>query len=106
MNNEQLTEHVVALDERVTRHSEQIKTVFTQLSDLKSLNTALYKLAGSVEALVVKQADTADKVDVLTRKVDDIERKPGKRWEQAITVGITVIVTALVTLVLSGAGIN
>ena len=35
MTNEELTSRYMELDERVTRHTEQIKTAFNQITELK-----------------------------------------------------------------------
>lgn len=49
MTNEELTERYVLLDERVTRHTEQLKTCFTQINEFKTLVETVHKLATTVE---------------------------------------------------------
>lgn len=106
MTNEELTNKYVELDERVTRHTEQIKTAFNQINDLKSLAESVKELAMSVQLMAHEQKDIGEKVDGLATDLEEIKEKPGKRWDNAMTVAITVIVTALVTFVLTNVGLK
>ena len=45
------------------------------------------------------------KVDGLATDLEEIKEKPSKRWDTVVTVAITVIVTALVTLALTKLGL-
>ena len=106
MTNEELTQKVVELDERATRHTEQIKTVFNQVAEVKGMAESVYKLATTVEVLALEQKNTNEKIDKLTGEVDEIKEKPGKKWEAAATVVITAIVTGVVTFLLTRMGLN
>lgn len=106
MTNEELREKYIELDERVTRHTEQIKTAFNQINDLKSLAESVKDLAMSVQLMAHEQKDIGKKVDGLAADMEEIKEKPGKRWDNAVTVAITVIVTALVTFVLTNVGLK
>lgn len=96
----------VELDERVTRHTEQIKTCFNQIAEVKTLVESVHKLAITVEILARGQKDINNKMDNLTGDVEEIKEKPARRWDTIITVGITAIVTALITLLFAGVGLN
>lgn len=106
MTNEELTERYVELDERVTRHSEQIKTCFNQIGEFRTLAESVHKLATTVEIMVREQKDTNKKVDKLTTDVEAIKDKPAKRWETVITVAITAVITGLATYVLTQIGLK
>lgn len=106
MTNEELTQKVVELDERATRHTEQIKTVFNQLTEVKGMTESVHKLATTVEVLALEQKNTGEKIDKLTGEVDEIKEKPGKKWELVVTVAITAIVTGVVTFLLTRMGLN
>ena len=106
MTNEELTQKVVELDERATRHTEQIKTVFNQLTEVKGMTESVHKLATTVEVLALEQKNTGEKIDKLTGEVDEIKEKPGKKWESVVTVAITAIVTGVVTFLLTRMGLN
>ena len=106
MTNEELTQKVVELDERATRHTEQIKTVFNQLAEIKGMAESVHKLATTVEVLALEQKNTGEKIDKLTGEVDEIKEKPGKKWESVVAVAITAIVTGVVTFLLTRMGLS
>ena len=106
MTTEELTQKVVELDERATRHTEQIKTVFNQIAEVKGMAESVYKLATTVEVLALEQKNTCEKIDKLTGEVDEIKEKPGKKWESVVTVAITAIVTGVVTFLLTRMGLS
>ncbi len=106
MTNEELTKKTMELDERVTRHTEQIKTAYKQIDEAKSMAESVHKLATTVEILVHEQKDTNKKVDKLTSEVEEIKEKPAKRWDSVTTVIITAIVTAIVTFAITQLGLK
>lgn len=106
MTNEELTKKTMELDERVTRHTEQIKSAFNQIAESKSMAESVHKLATTVEILVHEQKDTNKKVDKLTGEVEEIKEKPAKHWDSVTTVIITVIVTAIITFALTQLGLK
>lgn len=106
MTNEELTKKTIELDERVTRHTEQIKTAFNRIDEVKSLAESVHKLATTVEILAHEQKDTNNKVDKLTSDVEEIKEKPAKRWDSVAKVIITAIATAIVTLILTQIGLK
>ena len=96
----------VELDERVTRHTEQIKTCFNQIAEVKTLVESVHKLASTVEILARGQKDINKKMDNLTDEVEEIKEKPAHHWNTVVTVAITAIVTALVTMLSAGFGLK
>lgn len=106
MTNEELTKKVIELDERATRHTEQIKTAFSQISEAKTIAESVHKLATTVELLVHEQKSTSEKVDTLTGEIEEIKGKPAKRWDSVITVALTAIVTAIITYAITQLGLK
>lgn len=106
MTVEELTQRTFDLDERVARHTEQIKTCFNQISEVKSIAESVHKLATAVELLGHDMRDTGSKVDKLTADVEEIKERPGKRWDSVVGVVITAVVTAAITWMLARAGLN
>lgn len=105
MTNEELTAKVVELDERATRHTEQLKTAFNQLTELKSIADSVYKLASSVEVLAIKQKTTADSVEKMSGDIEQLKSKPAKRWDNAVSIVFSVVATAILTLALVKIGL-
>lgn len=106
MDNAELTSRVVALDETVARQSEQIKLLFKQISDVRTLANSVRDLAQSVAVLAEKQRVTADKMDDLTEDMDEIKSRPAKAWEKAVGALVGCIITALATFLLTRIGLQ
>lgn len=106
MTSEELTQRVFDLDERVSRHTEQIKTCFSQIGEVKSIAESVHKVATAVEVLAHDMRETGSKVDKLAEDVEEIKDKPGKRWDSVVGVVITAVVTAAVTWALARAGMG
>lgn len=104
MTNEELTKQYVELDERVTRHTEQIKTAFSQIGETKMIAESVHKLATTVELLVREQKDTNKKVDKVINDVEEIKEKPGRHWNTLVTVILTAIVSGFVTYMFTQMG--
>lgn len=106
MTNEELTKKVIELDERTTRHTEQLKTAFNQISEAKNIAEGVHKLATTVELLVHELKSTNEKVDKISGEIEEIKEKPAKRWDSVTTVAITAIVTAVITYFLTQLGLK
>lgn len=106
MDTEELTRKVIALDEVSVRHTEQIKTCFSQIADVKSMAESLNKLATRLELLVHEAQDTNKKVDRLTNEVEEIKEKPAKHWDSLVTLVITAIASAVITYFLTQMGLE
>lgn len=113
MTNEELTAKFVELDERVTRHTEQLKTAYnriddlnSRLNDLKVLSDSLYKLITTVEILTREQKRLNEKLDKVSKDVEEIKNKPAKRWETIVERIITIVATSLITYLLAKIGLG
>ena len=104
MTNEELTQQYIELDERVTRHTEQIKTAFNQIGETKAIAESVHKLATTVEILVREQKDTNKKVDKVINDVEEIKEKPAHHWNTLITVILTAIVSGFITYMFTRLG--
>lgn len=106
MNNEELTKQVIAIDERVTRHTEQIKTLFAQTEEMRSLTESVHKLASSCEILAYEQKTMSRKMDSLVRDVDELKEKPGKRWESVVGYALSALVGGVIAFLLVQLGLK
>lgn len=106
MNTEELTKKVIELDERATRHDEQIKTAFNEIKDVKSLAESVHKMATAVEVLANAQKSTDKKVDHLTKDVEEIKEKPAKNWDNTVRLVFEIVLAAIVGLVLIKMGLK
>lgn len=102
MNEEQLQKIL----ENQVRMDEQIKTLFKQMTDIKALTETVQKLAIALEKQGMALQSTDKKVGEVKADVDEIKAKPAKRWDSAVWLVISVVLTALITYALTTAGLK
>lgn len=76
-----------------------------RIKKLESENNVLHQLATSVAVMAEQLKSMNTKVGTLTEKVDDIEAKPGKRWEAIVAACISALVGAILGFGLSRIGL-
>ena len=72
---------------------------------LESLETGLKevnKIAGSVERLVTQIETLTKEISKQGERLEEIEKKPAKRWDVVITGALSAIVGALMAALMSG----
>lgn len=76
----------------------------SRIKKLEGENEVTRQLATSV-AVMAEQMKTMNRnVNALTEKVDELESKPGKRWESVVAACISALVGAILGFILSQAG--
>lgn len=103
---DELNATVARLSTDMARVDEQIKTLFKQQAEIKALTETVQKLAISIERQGLSLKTTDEKLDGVKSDVDELKAKPAKRWETAVGVVLSVIITALVTYALTTAGLK
>jgi uncharacterized coiled-coil protein SlyX len=103
---DELNATVARLSTDMARVDEQIKTLFKQQAEIKALTETVQKLAMSIERQGLSLKTTDEKLDGVKSDVDELKAKPAKRWETAVGVVLSVIITALVTYALTTAGLK
>lgn len=73
----ELDKKLYAREKEAARAEEQIKMIFKILTEIK------------------------DSIKDIAKNLDDLEKKPGRRWDDTIKTIITVVVTYIVTLFMS-----
>lgn len=71
--------------------------------DMKSVHRRLdshEELTKSIQTIAVEMKAMREDVNGITKRVDDIEKKPTKRYETVVTACLTSIVTAAIGFVL------
>lgn len=68
-------------------------------------NEVLHKLATSVAVMAEQMKNMNSSVSKLTKKVDDLEGKPGKRWDSLVGNIIWAIIGAFLAYFLSQIGL-
>lgn len=103
---DELNATVARLTTDMARVDEQIKTLFKQQAEIKALTETVQKLAMSIERQGLSLKTTDEKLDGVKSDVDELKAKPAKRWETAVGVVLSVIITAIVTYALTTAGLK
>ena len=92
-------------EHRLTEVEERAKSNQHRIEKLETSAEALNRLATNMEVMVEKQGQVAETVDKLDCKVTALEAKPAKRWDGLVDKLILVVATALVTWLLTQAGV-
>lgn len=76
-----------------------------RIKKLEHESEVLHKLATSVAVMAEQMKSMNTSVTTLTKKVEDIESKPGKRWDSLVGNIIWAIIGAFVAFLLSQIGL-
>lgn len=95
------TEFAVALQ----KVADQADRNTARIKKLESEHTTLHKLAESVAVMANEIKSMSRNVSELSNKVEDLEEKPGRRWEGIVEKAIYAAVGALVLFLLGKIGI-
>ena len=85
----------IKIAERLATVEQDNKAINRRLGNLERLTESVHIIATETKAM---REDLND----ITERVDDIERKPSKRWETVITALITAIVGAAIGYLFRG----
>lgn len=88
------------------RIEERLDNTNRRVDELRKLTESVQSLALSTQAIAGKQDALSTSFAALRNDVDDLKTKPAKRWDSAVTVVITVVITAVATFLLAKAGIT
>lgn len=86
---------VEALERANEQHGATHREIFQRMNSLERGEAAQ---AEQYKAIM-------DKLDVLTRKVDAMEAKPGKRWESLAEKALWAVVAAVIAFLLAKIGL-
>lgn len=93
-------------------HGHEIGSLRHRMSAVEKNQEALNKLASAVEVMAAEQRNqskTMEKIQTdvtaLGAKVDSVEAKPGRKWDEASKIVLTAALTAVVCFILRQFGI-
>ena len=96
----------VEIVEKLTNHEENIKSLKHRMSIIEEQSQAINSLALSVKELAINMKIMNEKQEEQGKRLTELESKPGKRWEQVVSLIITTIVGAVLGYLLSRLGMN
>ena len=91
-------------EHRLTEVEDRAKSNTKRLDRLEKTTEAIGKLATSMEVMAAKQEEVAKNVGKLTSKVDEIEHKPGKRWDSIVEKALLTVISAVLVYILARLG--
>lgn len=89
---------------RVTALEERVSSNTRRIGMLEQGQESLGRLATAVEVLATKQEGVAESVAKLDRKIDALESRPAKRWENLVDKILLVLAGAFATFFLTQGG--
>ena len=95
----------VEIVEKLTNHEENIKSLKHRMSNIKEQSQAINSLALSVKELAINMKIMNEKQEEQGKRLTELESKPGKRWEQVVSIIIPRLVGELVGYSLSKVGL-
>lgn len=98
MNTEDLAVKIQEVVDRSLRNEGRIKKLESEQESIRSLATSV-----AVMAEQLKTMNTS--VCALTNKVEELEEKPGKRWESIVEKTIWAIAAAVIAFLLGRIGL-
>lgn len=103
MMTEELTKKCFDLDERATRHTEQIKTCFNRIEVLEEsvqrqteILLALQRQGDAIETMNKKIDTVSEGVDTLNKRVVQLEQEPVEKWKKIGFEIVKYVVLAVV----------
>lgn len=76
-----------------------------RIKKLECENEVLHQLATSVAVMAEQMKNMNTSVSTLTNKVEELEEKPGKRWENLVEKIILTVAAIIVGYILAQVGI-
>lgn len=98
MTSEELTERLVEVEQRAKSNQHRIEAV-------EKNQEALNSIATSVAVMAEQQKNIAAKVDVIDSKVDSLEAKPAKRWENTVDKAVWAVLASVIAFLLGRVGL-
>ena len=105
-------EHEVEFAQKLAEVDARSRSNVRQLDKMEKMQESLHDMASSVKILAEEQKHTREAVEKVSEgqtkmenRIDAIEQKPGKRWEQIVDKAIWLIVGAAIAALLAQAGI-
>ena len=106
MNNDEMATKIAEVEQRSKSNTKRI-------DKLEENNEALTNLTSSVRELVIKQNYTKESIDKLDKRVsgigtriDNIEQKPAKLWDNIVEKIILTIIALLIGFIFAKIGVK
>lgn len=89
---------VVNLEKRLTGLEQDLKDLHERVSGGEKENAVRDE---QIKMIFKILNEIKDSIKHIADKIDTIEQKPAKNWDNATKTGVTVVITAIVTFIMS-----
>lgn len=90
---------------KLNDHEHEITSLKHRMADVEDQSKAINKLAVSVEKLALNVSYMNEEQKNSIKRLEVLESKPGKRWEQVVTICLTTLIGAILGFLLSRIGL-
>ena len=105
MEPEKIAARLAELDARSKSNTHRLDEMDGKVDTLQRLTTAVELMASEQRHQGDTMAEIKTDVTALGRKVDVIEKKPGKRWEGIVEKALWAVCAAVIAFLLSRVGL-
>lgn len=93
------------IEHRLTAVEERSKSNVHRLDEVEKRQDKLDELVSAVNVLAVREQQVEMTVKEIKTDVKSMKEKPAERWEAAMTVIITAVISAVVGFILAHIGL-
>ncbi|WP_298846764.1 hypothetical protein [Clostridium sp.] len=97
--NEELDANMENLIREVSEIKNRLNVVETDITNVKIESATTKEQYKNMFTILT---DIKDSIKTIASKLDILEKKPARNWEQLMKIGITVVGTAVFTLLIGG----
>lgn len=105
MEHEELMVRLAELDARSKSNTHRLDEMDTKVDTLQRLTTAVEVMAAEQRNQGATMGEIKTDVAALGKKVDIIEKKPGKQWEGIVEKAVWAVCAAVIAFLLGQAGL-
>jgi len=105
MNTDELMGRLVETEQRCKSNTHRLDALAERVDVLNRLTTAVEVMAAEQKHQGETMTEIKTDVTALGKKVDIIEKKPAKRWEELVKTVVAVVVTAVIAFLLGRLGL-
>lgn len=89
------------VNEVVVKIQAEVENINSRLDNLEDLTKSVHEMAINLTKLTLRQESSENRMNRIANDVEDIKNKPGKRWETAVGICISVPITAFITYIVA-----
>lgn len=101
MTNEEIAVQLAEHEKEIGSIKHRLVDMEERTDTIQQLAMSVQKLAFNIQAMVKEQERYSKAQERAFKRINALESKPAKRWDNVTSTIITVVVTAIATFILS-----